>query len=167
MADKDANFVGIIALKDTALDQPGIVRLGPPPGNAGILIRGGAGWVFDRAQTKPVVDPRITQKETRPREEEVSLALAREMAYRWFYGRNQNTLNSIKSGKNASAASAQRLTTYTTLEGGFVRQFLNLRPGFAGEIPERRIFLESKGPLCQCDPTSACCGGACRFCEER
>ena len=64
MANKDANFVGIITLKDTALDQPGIVRLGPPPGNAGILIRGGAGWVFDRPKSRFFNPANVAKAET-------------------------------------------------------------------------------------------------------
>jgi hypothetical protein len=130
MANKDANFVGIIALKDTALDQPGIVRLGPPPGNAGILIRGGAGWVFDRPKSREIRDPRITPQDFKPTYDEVAFALAREMAYRWYYGREQNALNIIQAGKPKGVPNLTRkLLHYAEAEAGFVPQFSNLRPG--------------------------------------
>lgn len=108
MADKDANFVGIIVLKDTALDQPEIVRLEPLPGNAGILIRGGAGWVFDRVRTRPVVDPRIARQAETPTRDEVALALTRELAYRWFYCAVRLNVQARANRRGAEDAESER-----------------------------------------------------------
>ena len=75
---------GIVVLKDVALYEPGIERLGPPPGNAGVLIRGGAGWVFG-VEEKPLARG-IVKLDAPPPENAAVDALAREVA--WLYGRD-------------------------------------------------------------------------------
>lgn len=59
---RDEKFVGIVPLEPD-WSQYALERLGPPPGNAEILIRGGAGWVFGIAPREEILDPRITELE--------------------------------------------------------------------------------------------------------
>jgi len=162
MANKDANFVGIIALKDTALDQPGIVRLGPPPGNAGVLIRGGAGWVLDRPTRKPAVDPRITRQDEPPTYDEIALALTRELAYRWFYGRERGSQNVIRPGERGFSKMARKLFHYADAERGFVESARSLR---GATLPDL-ILHHTSGVDCQCIEGTRCCTGTCQSCQE-
>lgn len=170
MANKDANFVGIIALKDTALDQPGIVRLGPPPGNAGILIRGGAGWVFDRPKSREIRDPRIIPQDFKPTYDEVAFALAREMAWRWLCGRERNTLNVVKGDRRGISKMTRKLVPYTTLEKGFVEQFVGSYPGMPSRFHKitetASTGIGVTGNDCQCIANMRCCAGNCRSCQE-
>ena len=78
---QDEKLVGIVPLEPD-WSQPGIERLGPPPGNAEILIRGGAGWVFGIPAREETPHPRIERLGKTPSQDEVAFALACEMAWR-------------------------------------------------------------------------------------
>lgn len=79
----DEAFVGIIPW-EANLNQKAIERLRPPPGNAGILLRGGTGWVFGIEPPRMIEHPRIVHlRDEPPSADAVSLALARERARRW------------------------------------------------------------------------------------
>lgn len=168
-SDKDENFVGIAALK---LDwsQPGIERCGPPPGNTGILKRGEADWVFGHTTKKEIYDPRILRQEKKPTYDEMALALAREMAWRWFYGRQHHRGNEIKPGKQGILKNLQNSLKYADAERGFIEQFRNLYPGtpsmVISETVQGAVSAKARRHDCQCVESTHGGAGVCCFCTE-
>jgi len=169
MADTQENewTPGIVVLKDVALYEPGIERLGPPPGNAGVLIRGGAGWVFE-VEPKPLARG-IVQLDEPPPESAVTDALAREMAWRWFYGR-LGYMEKVLSSKNSTLRQHGPRCKYADAESGFYERFLGLSAGTA--IPRWRTLSASAVPppatanVCACLRGTSCCAGGCVACTE-
>ena len=169
MADTQENewTPGIVVLKDVALYEPGIERLGPPPGNAGVLIRGGAAWVFG-VEEKPLARG-IVKLDAPPPENEVADALAREMAWRWFYGHGPF----VKSPGAARGVStmAKKFHRYAEIEVGFVEHALRLIPGMPSlrETPE--VLLDTSLVVelphaCACLVGGRCCTDNCLRCGE-
>lgn len=166
---------GIVVLKDTALYEPGIERLGPPPGNAEILIRGGAGWALGLPRTRETISPQVIRLTIRPSFDEVALALAREMAWRWYYGYENRDGNVVKPGEKEFPQMARNFVKYADAERGFVEQFLQLYPG----VPARRVaprapieqvleLAPARSPTaaCACIEGISCCAGVCQSCQE-
>lgn len=166
---KDEKLVGIVPLEPD-WSQPGIERLGPPPGNAEILIRGGAGWVFGIPAREETPHPRIERLGKSPSRGEVVTALAREMAWRWYYVRSSTGHADLGAVSKAPKTSVLRVR-YADVEDAFVRQIR----GFIGGGPSmdwlRAVGFDlpsetSGGADCQCIPGISCCAGTCASCEE-
>jgi hypothetical protein len=159
---------GIVVLKDTALYEPRIERLGPPPGNAEILIRGGAGWVFGIEER--VIDPRIVRRQDQPTLDDVVIAVAREMAWRWFNGKAPF----VKSAGTEQGVSrmARKFHRYADLEKGFVEQALNLIPKMSSRSgPGLSELVDTTGAVansgaCACLDGTTCCATGCLNCQE-
>lgn len=164
---------GIVTWKDTALFEARIRRLGPPPGNAEVLIRGGAGWVLGVAPRKESLDSRIIKKNITPPSGEVSLAVAREMAWRWFYGHEPFTRSTVDK-QRGSSMKERFPPRYEDAEEGFVTQMLNLPRGMSFTIPLELSYaapiqadVKSAEFVCECLSGGTCCiKGNCQGCEE-
>jgi hypothetical protein len=169
MADTQENewAPGIVVLKDVALYEPGIERLGPPPGNAGVLIRGGAGWVFG-VEAQPLARG-IVKLDEPPPESAVTDALAREMAWRWFEGA-YGSVEKALSSKNSTLRQHGPRFKYAEVESDFYERFLGLSAGTA--IPRWRTLPESAVPpperanVCACLRGTSCCASGCIACTE-
>jgi hypothetical protein len=166
MADTQENewTPGIVVLKDVALYEPGIERLGPPPGNAGVLIRGGAGWVFE-VEPKPLARG-IVQLDEPPPESAVTDALAREMAWRWFNGRPP-FVHATGSKEQGVTKMARNFVRYAEAEEGFLGQALYAIPKvvakkFSGDVVPP---VDSKVHGA-CTKESKCCSEGCLACLE-
>lgn len=160
---EDPNFVGIVPL-EANLTQKAIERLGPPPGNAEILIRGGAGWVFGIEPQRTIEQPGILHlKGDLPRVAEVSLALAREMAWRWISGRPPFVAGTGYVPQKP-AKGALNVNLYARTEPGFVDQVLGLTPRFLpveiGTVP-----ISDAKVTCVCTQGTRCCAGICQTCQ--
>jgi hypothetical protein len=150
---QNEKLVGVVPL-ETNESQYALERLGPPPGNAELLIRGGAGWVFGIAPREESLDPRITELGKAPHPDEVALALAREMAWRWFHGHEPfRAQGSAQRKTDAKKGVFPR--RYMDAEKGFVAQMLGLPRGvsfisstsgvsYSGEI------MKEFSPTCKC-----------------
>ena len=166
---QNEKLVGVVPL-ETNESQYALERLGPPPGNAELLIRGGAGWVFGIAPREEILDPRITELGKAPHPDEVALALAREMAWRWFHGHEPFRAQGAKD-PHASAKNGQLPRRYVDVEKGFVTQMLGLSRGLSFVTP---IDITQVGevaalfsPICACSKTGVCCTEyPCQPCEE-
>ena len=113
--------VGITRL-DPAVEQPGIERLGPPPGNQGILVRGGLGWLFGFPVQPEVSDPRII-REPPPDFDTLAAAMAREMARRWSYSCGLDGRRVLKAEAEGSVTT--KVTgAYAEIESSFVTQMV-------------------------------------------
>ena len=160
---------GIVVLKDVALYEPGIERLGPPPGNAGVLIRGGQGWIFDHSAQIPAQG--IVRLDEAPTPGEVRVALAREMAWRWHSGRlpGKRVENEKPAVRNKGV-----IVRYADIEANFVDQFLSLstegfgaswlgEPATDGGMMAPRFAGTS---TCSCIAGTSCCASGCAACSE-
>jgi hypothetical protein len=157
---------GIVKLKDTALSQARIERLGPPPGNAEVLIRGGAGWVFGVAPREEPSFPLVATGEEVPTQDEVMVALAREMAWRWYSGRAP-FVSAPNRKEPGVSRKAEHFVRYTDAEHGFLTQAMGL-------VPKRTTVTVDAGALlaqttktdCVCIQGTTCCAGVCQSCKE-
>lgn len=161
---EDPNFVGIVPL-EANLNQKAIERLGPPPGNAEILIRGGAGWVFGIEPQRTIEHPGIVRlRDDPPSAGEVSLALAREMAWRWSQKRPPFATGTgyapQKPGKDTMNGSL-----YARIEQGFVDQVLGLTPKVL-PIEIGTVPISDAKVTCACVQGTRCCTGICQTCQE-
>ena len=166
---QDEKLVGIVPLEPD-WSQPGIERLGPPPGNAEILIRGGAGWVFGIPAREETPHPNIERLEKAPSRDDVALALAREMAWRWYYGRPPFVWRPSLKEPGVSKP-ARDFHRYAPLEGRFIEQARSLIPGMfhpdlgTAAMPDAGSDFEK---VCSCLPGQPCCSDnrRCLTCQE-
>jgi hypothetical protein len=164
---EDPNFVGIVPL-EANLNQKAIERLGPPPGNAEILIRGGAGWVFgielQEAKPHPAIE---VLNSPRPSEEAVSVALVRELAWRWFHSRPP--FSSIRKEEPGTLSKlAWKGARYAEVEQGFTTQALGLVPKRTalGFEPKAAAPATEDACTCACPKLGARCVASCQKCAE-
>lgn len=158
--ERQENIIGIQVLRPPLRDPQGIERLGPPPDNTWILIQGGAGWVFGITESEETQDPRIVP-ERRPTPEEVALAFAREMAWRWFRGRDMLTGKELDALKKRGPRRSR--VPYADIERSFVEQAFNLphrMPTAERRSPEpkrERKASEPRKTPCDCMKNGFCC----------
>lgn len=163
---------GIVKLKDTALSERRIERLGPPPGNAEVLIRGGAGWVFGIPVKQVPVDPRITRLQPTEPFDEVMHALWRELAYQWRFRRGRFSTSSLSTKSRASHESTLPARSYTRIEQGFLQQAAVAWPGMSvAQSSLNEVTVPSHpttGASCFDPRTGGSCaaGTTCRACQE-
>ena len=162
----DEAFVGIIP-RAPNWAQRAIERRGPPPGNAETLIRGGAGWVFGITPREELVQEAIVrEKRESPSVGDVSVALAREMAWRWFNGRPP-FVGATRSKEQGVTKMARSLIRYTDAETGFLSQAFGLVP----KMVPMAVTTESVAPVkssldCVCVDGTSCCADICQSCQE-
>lgn len=161
----EKRFVGIVNL-DPAEERPGVVRLGPPPGNADILLNAGMGWLFGVRNHDPVPSSRLTRLDRPPDSNEVSVAFAREMAWRWFQGRDPFvTLPSHREKGVPQTFRGQ--VPYADLERGFVSQAMGLIPKMAPpDFTSVPVIRSEAGNLCACVKGSTGCASNGSACKE-
>ena len=164
--DEDEAFVGIVP-REPNWAQRAIERRGPPPGNAETLIRGGAGWVFGLVpREEPVQAAIVREKREAPKSGDVSLALAREMAWRWFNGRPP-FVHVTGSKEPGVTKMARNFVRYAEAEAGFLGQALHAIPKvvakkFSGDVVPP---VDSKVHGA-CTIESKCCSEGCLACQE-
>lgn len=117
--------------------------------------------MFGIAPREESLDPRITELGKAPHPDEVALALAREMAWRWFYGHEPfSSKLSDKQKNNVKKRMVPR--RYMDAEKGFVAQMLGLPRGmsfisstsgvsYSGEI------MKEFSPTCKCTQEGTKC----------
>jgi hypothetical protein len=140
---KSAVGVKIIPLRETVFLETKIVRLGPPPDNAGILIRGGMAWVLG-ILTKPLpTDPRIVRLQEPETMDQVMVAMWREFAYQWVHYRGVFA----PSSKMESAKPANPRLDYAKAEQLFVARASSLWPGYTPDRSLKAFAVNELGPL--------------------
>jgi hypothetical protein len=162
----DEAFVGIIP-RAPNWTQRAIERRGPPPGNAETLIRGGAGWVFGITPREELVQEAIVrEKREAPSVGDVSIALAREMAWRWFNGRPP-FVSAARSKEQGVTKMARNFVRYAEAEEGFLTQALGLIPKHVSTDFGAGVVAEpSTTATCACIKGTSCCAGTCQSCQE-
>jgi hypothetical protein len=153
------NFVRIIPLEPD-WSQPAIVRLGPPPGNARTLIRASERMgLWNRSEGRETAAG-IVRLEVEPRPDEVVWALAREMAWRWYNGRDPFATKTTDKRQGTSLG-PRKFLRYADVEKAFVEQALNRIPGMPLALAQT-LDLESPqasatGSTCVCTDGGVCC----------
>lgn len=158
--EKDEALPFGITRVDTACPRKGILRLGPPPKNRQILVQGGLGWFLGKKE-RPRPEG-IIKTNSRSSPDEVAVAFAREMAWRWVTGRY------LLTGQVRRKVLG-RTPHYAQMESSFVSQALRFPGRIALEISEESAASErefSSETRCVCGTESACCAGGCVACQE-
>lgn len=168
-SEKSVSSSGITVLP-LDISQEAITRLGPPPGNAETLIRGGAGWIFGITSREDREQPGLTRWIVgSPSPDEVSRAFVRELAWRWVHQRPP-FLGAPPTQKSDAMEVSPGHTRYVDAERGFVTQALGLTPKRFVPSPDERESPPQQPKLtseCACLDGLKCCAGSCLKCQEK